>query len=64
MTHSSSNKTLLLYPSLETIKPKFITFEGGDTHQCAVGCLNILHDDKLNEDIGEEILEWFGELNI
>ena len=57
-----SNKALLLYPSLETSTPEFISFEGDDNHKCAVGHLNILSGDRLNQNIGEEILGWFGVL--
>ncbi|OWW25491.1 hypothetical protein B4Q04_07700 [Zobellia sp. OII3] len=50
---------LLLYPSLETEKPSFIPFEGDVRHQCAIGRLNVLSGDKLNENLGEEVIKWF-----
>ena len=51
-----STKALLLYPSVETEIPQFVPFEGDDNHTCALGKLNILDGDKLNKNIGEEIL--------
>ncbi len=54
-----SNNALLLYPALETEKPEFIPFEGDENHKCALGKLNILNGDQLNENIGTEIMEWF-----
>jgi len=54
-----STKALLLYPSVETEIPQFVPFEGDDNHTCALGKLNILNGDQLNENIGVEILEWF-----
>ncbi|MBQ4915282.1 restriction endonuclease [Maribacter sp. MMG018] len=55
----TSFKALLLYPSIETIEPEFIAFEGDEKHKCAIGKLNILNNDKLNDHIGEEIIAWF-----
>tara|TARA_R110000751_G_C13781100_1_gene481052 strand:- start:1014 stop:2243 length:1230 start_codon:yes stop_codon:yes gene_type:complete len=51
-----STKALLLYPSVETEIPQFVAFEGDDNHTCALGKLNILDGEKLNKNIGEEIL--------
>ena len=51
-----STKALLLYPSVETEIPQFVPFEGDDNHTCALGNLNILDGEKLNKNIGEEIL--------
>lgn len=55
----TSFKALLLYPSLETVEPKFIAFEGDENHHCAIGKLNILNGGMLNDNIGEEIINWF-----
>lgn len=54
----NSNKAMLLYPAIETEAPRFIAFEGDENHQCALGKLNILHGNKLNENIGVEVLQW------
>ncbi|MEO9480269.1 MAG: restriction endonuclease [Maribacter dokdonensis] len=55
----TSFNALLLYPSLESVEPKFIAFEGAENHHCALGKLNILNGGVLNENIGEEIINWF-----
>lgn len=55
----SSFHALLLYPALETEEPEFISFEDDKNHHCAIGKLNILSEEKLNENIGEEIMQWF-----
>ncbi|MBU2973281.1 McrC family protein [Zobellia sp. B3R18] len=54
-----SFSALLLYPSLKTDKPDFIAFDGDEMHKCAIGKLNILNGDRLNDKLGEEIIEWF-----
>ncbi|MBT2160803.1 McrC family protein [Zobellia barbeyronii] len=54
-----SLNALLLYPALKTEEPDFIAFEGEEKHQCAIGKLNILNGDKLNDKLGDEIMEWF-----
>ncbi len=54
-----SNNSILLYPAPETKSPNFISYDGDDMHQCAIGKLNILNHTGLNENVGYEILEWF-----
>lgn len=58
-----ANKSMLLYPSKITEVPNFIKFKDTSHHNpedhCAIGKLNILQDDKLKLNIGEEILTWF-----
>lgn len=54
-----SFRALLLYPSISTKVPNFISFEGEENQQCAIGRLNILDDGALKEDCGTEIFGWF-----
>jgi 5-methylcytosine-specific restriction enzyme subunit McrC len=56
-----AQKSVLLYPSQKSQKPKFINFEGSQD-QCSIGQLHILEGKKLNDRIGYEILEWFEEI--
>ncbi|CAM4324604.1 hypothetical protein [Zobellia nedashkovskayae] len=54
-----SFNALLLFPALKTEEPDFIAFEGDENYQCAIGRLNILKAEKLNDKLGEEIIKWF-----
>lgn len=60
-----STKAVLLFPSSNTEPPKFNYFEKIDenkeNHQCGLGRISIFNKDnnKLNNLIGEEILNWF-----
>jgi len=53
-----SVQSRLLYPAPKTIVPDFRKFKAMD-HQCAVGRLNIIENNKLKTDIGRKILEWY-----
>lgn len=54
----SSFRALLLYPSLITEKPNFISFKN-EKQECGIGKLNILEDGNLKDDCGQEIINWF-----
>ncbi len=53
-----SAQAMLLYPSVKNKDPDFKNFKDKE-HQCAVGRLNIIEDEKLKKDIGFEIMEWY-----
>lgn len=52
-----SSQALLLYPSLITEKPNFISFKN-EKQECGIGKLNILEDGNLKDDCGQEIINW------
>ncbi|WP_437397211.1 McrC family protein [Flagellimonas lutimaris] len=52
-----SSRALLLYPSLITEKPNFISFKN-EKQECGIGKLNILEDGNLKDDCGQEIINW------
>lgn len=69
-----STKAMLLYPSNETKVDDFVKFQDHhihkyvlhnekkiEQHECSLGKISIFNsgDDRLNERIGDEILEWF-----
>lgn len=61
-----STKSMLLYPSNTSsmINDKsFVSFEKienkNEHHACALGKISIFDDEKLDENIGAKILEWF-----
>src|SRR5690606_7182885 len=53
-----SFRALLLYPSVSTKEPSFISFEDHEGQQCGIGRLNILEDGVLNENCGREVITW------
>ncbi|MCF4101038.1 McrC family protein [Gillisia sp. M10.2A] len=54
-----SYKAVLLYPSeKECLKPSFYPFDKKE-HECGIGKINVLKGDKLNQEIGKTILDWF-----
>ena len=62
-----SKKAMLLYPTnnifTEINENDFISFHNTpnrkEHHQCSLGKISIFHGDKLDEEIGNKIVNWF-----
>jgi 5-methylcytosine-specific restriction enzyme subunit McrC len=57
-----SDKAMLLYPSNTTKEISEEDFEPfkNNKHTCSLGKISIFNENKLDENIGEKILKWFG----
>ena len=55
-----SNKAMLLYPTNSSNqKDQEFTPFTNDKHACSLGKISVFKDNKLNNDLGNEILKWF-----